>query len=198
MWCWRLCQCCPNWGQDRLGRVPPSASFTFIRSAWSAPFASCKTPPRRASLFRSFALTYFLHLPLNIYHNTLAMLSSLLSLRLALWLTMLSGVLAAPNPPLTAGQSITMYKRSPRRSAAEWEKWAKTNRDMLRTKYGAPLQKRSSGTNLSVVFSVRSLLVMFINILLRITNQNADSRSAQFLLSIICKNWRLSSVTLGL
>jgi len=49
-----------------------------------------------------------------------------------------------------------MYKRSPRRSAAEWEKWAKTNRDMLRIKYGGTLQKRSSGTNL-------------------ITNQNADS-----------------------
>jgi cathepsin D len=83
------------------------------------------------------------------------MLPSLITL--VLLLSTSSDVLAAPKPSATAGQSITMFKRSPRRTAEEMASWAKSHRETLVTKYGGTLsQKRSSGTNL-------------------ITNQNADS-----------------------
>lgn len=84
------------------------------------------------------------------------MLASL-PLALGLLLSISSGALAVPTPDVTAGQSIKMYKRSPRRNATEMGQWAKSHRDMLMSKYGgSSSRKRSSGTNL-------------------ITNQNADS-----------------------
>jgi len=80
-----------------------------------------------------------------------------LPLALALLLSTSSAVIAAPKPHVAAGQSIPMYKRSPRRNATEMGIWAKNHREMLLSKYGgSPNHKRSSGTNL-------------------ITNQNADS-----------------------
>jgi len=82
---------------------------------------------------------------------------SSLALALVILLSTSSAVSAAPQPHVVTGQSIPMYKRSPRRNATEMGKWAKNHREMLLTKYGGSLNhKRSSGTNL-------------------ITNQNADS-----------------------
>ena len=79
---------------------------------------------------------------------SLGMLASL-PVALVLLLSTSSDVLAAPKPGQTAGQSITMFKRSPRRTAEEMAQWAKSHREMLITKYGGKLkQKRSSGTNL--------------------------------------------------
>jgi len=75
---------------------------------------------------------------------------------LALLLSTSSVVLAAPRPDMTAGQSIRMYKRAPRRNSTEMGKWAKHQKELLTSKYGSSSKKRSSGTNL-------------------ITNQNADS-----------------------
>lgn len=84
------------------------------------------------------------------------MLASL-PLALGLLLSILSSALAAPRPDMTAGQSIKMYRRSPKRNATEMGQWAKSHREMLISKYGgSSSRKRSSGTNL-------------------ITNQNADS-----------------------
>lgn len=68
---------------------------------------------------------------------------------LALLLSLSCGVLAFPTPATeTAGQSISILKRSASRTPEEWEAWAKNHREMLMTKYGTPSKKRSSGTNL--------------------------------------------------
>ena len=68
---------------------------------------------------------------------------------LVLLLSTSSDVLAVPKPGATAGQSITMFKRAPRRTAAEMAEWAQSHRDMVIGKYGGtPSKKRSSGSNL--------------------------------------------------
>ncbi|KAG1741270.1 aspartic peptidase domain-containing protein [Suillus lakei] len=64
---------------------------------------------------------------------------------------------AAPNGVPAAGQSIPLIRRSqPERTVADWESWAKNEREVLIAKYGGTMEKRSTGTNL-------------------MTNQNADS-----------------------
>jgi hypothetical protein len=63
--------------------------------------------------------------------------------------------LAAPSPPISAGQSISLFKRSVvPRGRGEWESWANSEKKRLMNKYGAPgVQKRGSGgTNLYVGF----------------------------------------------
>lgn len=134
--------------QIRINKSRHLSPAQPIRSA--TPLSPCKTPARSARPFLSFPFLSFdlLHpFLLNIYHNILTMLSSPVSL--ALWLSLLSGVLAAPKPALTAGQSIPIHRRTPSRTAEEWGNWAKNHRDMLMSKYGdGPNHKRSSGTNL--------------------------------------------------
>jgi len=57
--------------------------------------------------------------------------------------------LAAPQSGTAAGQSIPLTRRAqPIRTPADWEAWAKNEREALTTKYGGSLAKRSSGTNL--------------------------------------------------
>ncbi|KIK81195.1 hypothetical protein PAXRUDRAFT_199653 [Paxillus rubicundulus Ve08.2h10] len=65
---------------------------------------------------------------------------------------------AAPNLSPPAGQSISLARRPPAvRSVDDWGSWAKNEREVLLTKYGATFpRKRGEGTNL-------------------LTNQNADS-----------------------
>ncbi|PBK99083.1 aspartic peptidase A1 [Armillaria gallica] len=80
------------------------------------------------------------------------MLSSL-PLCFALLLCASSDVFAAPQPkPAGNGLSMNLHRRRPSyKSKAEWGQWAKNNREMLMTKYGASIpQKRSSGSNLLV------------------------------------------------
>ncbi|KAG2355960.1 aspartic peptidase A1 [Suillus spraguei] len=85
------------------------------------------------------------------------MLSSL-ALVLSYFLIISPNASAAPNLVPAAGQSIPLIRRAqPERTVAEWEIWAKNEREVLTAKYGGNTEKRSStGTNL-------------------LTNQNADS-----------------------
>ncbi|KIJ20610.1 hypothetical protein PAXINDRAFT_106243 [Paxillus involutus ATCC 200175] len=66
--------------------------------------------------------------------------------------------IAVPNSSPPVGQSISLTRRLPAvRSVDDWGSWAKNEREVLLTKYGAPPpQKRGEGKNL-------------------LTNQNADS-----------------------
>lgn len=67
---------------------------------------------------------------------------------------------AAPGPkPITAGQSISLQRRTPSaRSVEDWGAWAQNEREFLTNRYGGTVskKKRSEGSNL-------------------LTNQNADS-----------------------
>lgn len=69
---------------------------------------------------------------------------------LAHLLCSLQVAVAAPDPPQTAGQSVTLVKRQPvARTVEDWGVWAKNEREALKVKYGAsPPSKRSQGTNL--------------------------------------------------
>jgi hypothetical protein len=84
--------------------------------------------------------------------------------------------LAAPSPSVSAGQSISLFKRSVvPRGRGEWESWANAEKEKLLNKYGAPgIQKRGSGTNLYVKF-LRRLFQVLAQLLARLTNQGGDS-----------------------
>lgn len=78
---------------------------------------------------------------------------SVLPLNLAVLLSAItSNVLAIPQPIPPTGLSMNLLKRTrPTRTEEEWGAWAKSQKDMLTTKYGgAQVDKRSSGTNLLV------------------------------------------------
>lgn len=84
------------------------------------------------------------------------MLSSL-ALAVSCLLIISPNTSAAPNSVPAAGQSIPLIRRTqPERTVADWESWAKNEREALTAKYGGNIEKRSTGTNL-------------------MTNQNADS-----------------------
>ncbi|KAG2040135.1 aspartic peptidase domain-containing protein [Suillus americanus] len=84
------------------------------------------------------------------------MLSSL-AIALSCLLLVSPNASAAPNLVPAAGQSIPLIRRAqPERTVADWEVWAKNEREVLTAKYGGDMEKRSTGTNL-------------------LTNQNADS-----------------------
>ncbi|KAG1732509.1 aspartic peptidase domain-containing protein [Suillus lakei] len=87
------------------------------------------------------------------------MLSSL-ALALSCLLIISPNASAAPNgydSIPAAGQSIPLVRRAqPERTVADWESWAKNERESLIAKYGGTMEKRSTGTNL-------------------MTNQNGDS-----------------------
>ncbi|KAG2142885.1 aspartic peptidase domain-containing protein [Suillus bovinus] len=79
------------------------------------------------------------------------------TLALSYLLIVLPNVFAAPHVVPAAGQSIPLIRRTqPERTVADWELWAKNEREVLTAKYGGNVEKRSTGTNL-------------------LTNQNADS-----------------------
>lgn len=79
------------------------------------------------------------------------------TLALSCLLIVSPSVFAAPSLVPAAGQSIPLIRRAqPERTVAEWETWAKNEREVLTAKYGGNMEKRSTGTNL-------------------LTNQNADS-----------------------
>ncbi|KAG1899473.1 aspartic peptidase domain-containing protein [Suillus fuscotomentosus] len=79
------------------------------------------------------------------------------TLALSCLLIVSPNVFAAPSLVPAAGQSIPLVRRAqPERTVAEWETWAKNEREVLTAKYGGNMEKRSTGTNL-------------------LTNQNADS-----------------------
>ncbi|KAG0694220.1 aspartic peptidase domain-containing protein [Suillus ampliporus] len=85
---------------------------------------------------------------------------SSLALVLSVFLVISPNASAAPNglePIPAAGQSIPLIRKSqPERTVADWEAWAKNEREALIVKYGGTVAKRSTGTNL-------------------MTNQDADS-----------------------
>ncbi|KAG1864833.1 aspartic peptidase domain-containing protein [Suillus subluteus] len=82
---------------------------------------------------------------------------SSLALALSCLLIISPNASAAPNLVPAAGQSIPLIRRAqPQRTVADWEAWAKNEREVLTAKYGGNMEKRSTGTNL-------------------LTNQNADS-----------------------
>jgi hypothetical protein len=140
------------WAKETSAVTNPS--HRAFRSAWP-PFSSPFHQLFSQCEF-SFPLPYnlcfpcFLSLSLFLFTNFQSQMLASLPLALGLLLSIGSGALAAPRPDVTAGQSIKMYKRSPKRNATEMGQWAKSHREMLMSKYsgGSSSRKRSSGTNL--------------------------------------------------
>ena len=78
------------------------------------------------------------------------MLLSSMPLSVALALSLSWPVFAAPQVRSSAGQVMSLKRRSPSsRTMEEWGVWAKHHKAGLEAKYGAAQpQKRSTGTNL--------------------------------------------------